>query len=64
VPVLLTGTLGAILVTSFLNEPRTTDKRARGFAAGLVAHGVGFKAMVALAEDGTVGNCRAAMVSR
>lgn len=39
--VILTGILGAILVTPLLNALRITDKRARGFAAGLAAHGIG-----------------------
>ena len=39
--VILTGILGAIIVTPLLNAVRITDKRARGFAAGLAAHGIG-----------------------
>ncbi len=39
--VILTGILGAIVVTPLLNALRVTDKRARGFAAGLAAHGLG-----------------------
>ena len=39
--VILTGILGAIVVTPLLNALRITDKRARGFAAGLAAHGIG-----------------------
>jgi predicted murein hydrolase (TIGR00659 family) len=39
--VILTGILGAIVVTPLLNVLRITDKRARGFAAGLAAHGLG-----------------------
>ena len=39
--VILTGILGAIIVTPLLNALRITDKRARGFAAGLAAHGIG-----------------------
>jgi predicted murein hydrolase (TIGR00659 family) len=39
--VILTGILGAILVTPLLNLLHITDKRARGFAAGLAAHGIG-----------------------
>ena len=39
--VILTGILGAIMVTPLMNGLRITDKRARGFAAGLAAHGIG-----------------------
>jgi predicted murein hydrolase (TIGR00659 family) len=39
--VILTGIIGAIVVTPLLNSLRITDKRARGFAAGLAAHGIG-----------------------
>jgi predicted murein hydrolase (TIGR00659 family) len=39
--VILTGILGAIIVTPLMNALRITDKRARGFAAGLAAHGIG-----------------------
>ncbi len=39
--VILTGILGAIIVTPLMNMMRVTDKRARGFAAGLTAHGIG-----------------------
>jgi hypothetical protein len=37
--VILTGILGAILVTPLLNVLLISGKRARGFAAGLAAHG-------------------------
>ncbi len=39
--VILTGILGAIVVTPLMNLLRVTDMRARGFAAGLAAHGIG-----------------------
>lgn len=39
--VILTGILGAIIVTPLMNALRITDIRARGFAAGLAAHGIG-----------------------
>jgi predicted murein hydrolase (TIGR00659 family) len=39
--VILTGILEAIIVTPLLNRLRIADKRARGFAAGLAAHGIG-----------------------
>lgn len=39
--VILTGILGAILVTPLMNRLRIRDMRARGFAAGLAAHGIG-----------------------
>jgi predicted murein hydrolase (TIGR00659 family) len=39
--VILTGILGAIIVTPLMVWLRITDTRARGFAAGLAAHGIG-----------------------
>lgn len=39
--VLLTGIIGAIAVTPMLNLLGLTDWRARGFATGVAAHGVG-----------------------
>jgi len=39
--VMLTGMTGGILVTPLMNALRVRDMRARGFAAGLAAHGVG-----------------------
>lgn len=39
--VLMTGVIGAIVVTPMFNRLGLTDWRARGFAAGLAAHGVG-----------------------
>lgn len=39
--VILTGVLGAIVVTPLLNILRIRDWRARGFSAGLAAHGIG-----------------------
>ena len=39
--VILTGIIGAILVTPLMNVLRIQDMRARGFAAGLAAHGIG-----------------------
>lgn len=39
--VMLTGVTGAILVTPLMNALQIRDMRARGFAAGLAAHGVG-----------------------
>jgi putative effector of murein hydrolase len=41
VAVILTGIMGAITVTPLMNCMRITDFRARGFAAGLAAHGIG-----------------------
>ena len=35
------GIIGAILVTPLMNLMGVTDMRARGFAAGLAAHGIG-----------------------
>ena len=39
--VLLTGIFGAIIVTPLLNALRVHDWRARGFAVGVAAHGIG-----------------------
>lgn len=39
--VILTGIAGAVMVTPLMNRLRITDKRARGFAAGVAAHGIG-----------------------
>ena len=41
VSVILTGIMGAIIVTPLMNRAGITDFRARGFAAGLAAHGIG-----------------------
>ena len=39
--VILTGITGAIIVTPLMNVLRVRDWRARGFAVGLAAHGIG-----------------------
>jgi predicted murein hydrolase (TIGR00659 family) len=39
--VILTGIIGAVLVTPLMNALRIRDWRARGFAAGVAAHGIG-----------------------
>ena len=39
--VILTGIFGAIIITPLMNAMGISDKRARGFAAGLAAHGIG-----------------------
>ena len=39
--VILTGILGATLVTPLLNLLRIKDYAARGFAVGIAAHGIG-----------------------
>jgi predicted murein hydrolase (TIGR00659 family) len=39
--VITTGILGAIMVTPLMNALRLKDFRARGFAAGVAAHGIG-----------------------
>ncbi len=41
VGVILTGILGAIVVTPLMNRMGVTDFRARGFAVGIAAHGIG-----------------------
>ncbi len=39
--VLMTGAIGAIIVTPLMNAVRVRDMRARGFALGVAAHGIG-----------------------
>jgi len=39
--VILTGILGAVIVTPLMNALRIRDWRARGFAVGVSAHGIG-----------------------
>ena len=39
--VILTGVLGAVIATPLFNLLRVADPRARGFALGLSAHGIG-----------------------
>ncbi|MDO5706373.1 MAG: LrgB family protein [Paracoccus sp. (in: a-proteobacteria)] len=39
--VLLTGIMGAVVATPLLNLARVRDWRARGFALGVAAHGIG-----------------------
>ena len=39
--VVLTGIMGAIIVTPLMNRTGITDFRARGFAVGIAAHGIG-----------------------
>lgn len=39
--VILTGIIGAVVVTPLMNLLRISDWRARGFAVGLAAHGIG-----------------------
>jgi len=41
IAVILTGIMGAIVVTPLMNRTGITDFRARGFAAGIAAHGIG-----------------------
>ena len=41
VAVILTGIMGAIAVTPLMNRMRIVDYRARGFAVGIAAHGIG-----------------------
>jgi len=38
---MLTGMAGAVIVTPLMRTLRIEDMRARGFAAGLAAHGLG-----------------------
>jgi predicted murein hydrolase (TIGR00659 family) len=39
--VILTGIIGAVVVTPLMNLLRITDWRARGFSVGVAAHGIG-----------------------
>jgi putative effector of murein hydrolase len=39
--VVITGVLGAVMVTPLMNAMGIRDYAARGFAAGLSAHGIG-----------------------
>ena len=39
--VIITGVIGSIIVTPLMNSVRVTDMRARGFAVGVAAHGIG-----------------------
>ena len=39
--VIMTGILGAVMVTPLMNALRITDPAARGFAVGVAAHGIG-----------------------
>jgi len=41
VAVILTGIMGAVMVTPLMNLTGITDYRARGFAVGIAAHGIG-----------------------
>jgi predicted murein hydrolase (TIGR00659 family) len=41
VAVILTGIIGAIVVTPLMNALKIDDFRARGFAVGLASHGIG-----------------------
>lgn len=41
VAVILTGIMGAIVVTPMMNRLGIADFRARGFAAGIASHGIG-----------------------
>lgn len=39
--VIITGVMGSMIVTPLMNAARVTDMRARGFAVGVAAHGIG-----------------------
>ena len=39
--VIITGIIGAVVVTPLMNALRITDWRARGFSVGVAAHGIG-----------------------
>ena len=48
--VILTGVMGAIVATPLLNALRVRDWRARGFAVGVAAHGIGVARAVQVHE--------------
>lgn len=48
--VILTGVMGAIVATPVLNALRLRDWRARGFAVGVAAHGIGVARAVQVHE--------------
>ena len=48
--VILTGVMGAIVATPLLNALRLRDWRARGFAVGVAAHGIGVARAVQVHE--------------
>ena len=50
VVVILTGIIGAVIVTPLMNALRIKDFAARGFAAGLAAHGIGTARALAVNE--------------
>jgi putative effector of murein hydrolase len=39
--VIITGVIGSIIVTPLMNSVGVRDMRARGFAVGVAAHGIG-----------------------
>ena len=51
--VLITGVIGAVVTTPLLNAIGVRDYRARGFATGVAAHGIGTAR--AFQVDGTAG---------
>lgn len=48
--VILTGVMGAVVVTPLMNALRLRDWRARGFAVGVAAHGIGVARAVQVNE--------------
>ncbi len=50
VVVILTGIIGAVIVTPLMNALRIRDFAARGFAAGLASHGIGTARALAVNE--------------
>lgn len=49
--VIMTGILGAIIVTPLMNALRITDYAARGFAAGVASHGIGTARAFQVSEE-------------
>ncbi len=52
--VVLTGVLGAIVVTPLMNALGITDYAARGFAAGVASHGIGTARAFQVSEEAGV----------
>lgn len=52
--VVLTGVLGAMIVTPLMNRLRITDYAARGFAVGVASHGIGTARAFQVSEEAGV----------
>ena len=52
--VVLTGILGAVIVTPLMNALKVTDYAARGFAVGVASHGIGTARAFQVSEEAGV----------